>query len=428
LEKEGKKMEININEASAKELLAYYQEKLDEEARNAHSEGRLVCWSAALCPSEFCEAMDVSMVYPETHSAGCGARRSSMDCLEIADQKGYNIDICSYARTNIGYMEMLKQEALTGVTSEKLANSKAARVPLPDFVLTCNNICNTLLKWYENLARELDIPCIIIDAPFNHTMPVPRHNKEYMVGQFQAVIAKLEKICGRQFDYDKFLAAQVQTQRSIYQWNRVASYAFRKPSPLNGFDLFNYMAMPVTCRSKKYSEIVLKKFADELEENDKNGKYAFGAAENEKNRVTWEGIAVWPYLGTTFKGLKNEGALMTGSAYPGMWDFEYIPGDMMSMAETYSKVYLNCGAPHRYEEFYKVVDNSRSDGIILHTNRSCKIMAFLNGEGAEFINTKKKAPFVSFDGDQTDPRVFAPAQFETRIQALSEMMNSQKNQ
>ena len=40
-------MEININEASAKELLAYYQEKLDEEARNAHSEGRLDCWSAA---------------------------------------------------------------------------------------------------------------------------------------------------------------------------------------------------------------------------------------------------------------------------------------------------------------------------------------------------------------------------------------------
>ena len=52
-------MEININEASAKELLAYYQEKLDEEARNAHSEGRLVCWSAALCPSEFCEAMEM---------------------------------------------------------------------------------------------------------------------------------------------------------------------------------------------------------------------------------------------------------------------------------------------------------------------------------------------------------------------------------
>ena len=35
-------MELNVNEASAKELLAYYQEKCDEEARQAKKEGRLV--------------------------------------------------------------------------------------------------------------------------------------------------------------------------------------------------------------------------------------------------------------------------------------------------------------------------------------------------------------------------------------------------
>ena len=34
----------------AKELLAYYQEKLDEEARQAKKEGRLVCWSASVAP------------------------------------------------------------------------------------------------------------------------------------------------------------------------------------------------------------------------------------------------------------------------------------------------------------------------------------------------------------------------------------------
>ncbi len=410
----------------AKDLLTKYQNQMDEDARNAHKEGRLVCWSAALCPAEFCEAMDVAMVYPETHSAGCGARKGNMGLLEAADHKGYNIDICSYGRNNIGFMEMLKQQALTGEEPEALKESKAARVPLPDFVLTCNNICNTLLKWYENLARELNIPCIIIDAPFNHTMPVSRHNKEYMVSQFQSVIKKLEQICGKPFNYEKFYQAQVQTQRSIYQWNRVAALAFRKPSPLNGFDLFNYMAMAVMCRQKPWAEEVWKTFADELEEKAASGQFAFGDAENEINRITWEGIAVWPNLGFTFKNLKSAGNLMTGSAYPGMWDFEYIPGDMMSMAETYTKVYLNCGAPHRYEEFFKVVDNSKSDGIILHTNRSCKIMAFLNQEGAEYINTIKKVPYTSFDGDQTDPRVFTPAQFETRVQALTETMNSLK--
>lgn len=57
-----------------------------------------------------------------------------MDLLEVADEKGYNIDICSYARTNLGYMELLKQEALTGQKPEKLANSKAAYVPLPTWL------------------------------------------------------------------------------------------------------------------------------------------------------------------------------------------------------------------------------------------------------------------------------------------------------
>ena len=232
-------MEININEASSKECLGYFQAKLDEEAWEAKKAGKLVCWSASVAPPEFCVAMDIAMVYPETHAAGAGARKASQDLLDVAHSKGYNIDICSYARTNLGYMELLKQEAMTGEKPEKLATSKAAYVPLPDLVITCNNICNTLLKWYENLAKELNIPCIIIDVPFNHTMPVARHNKEYIADQYRAAIKQLEDITGRAFDYDKFLKVQEQVQRSVYWWNKVATYAYRKPSPLNGFDLFN---------------------------------------------------------------------------------------------------------------------------------------------------------------------------------------------
>lgn len=33
---------------------------------------------------------------------------------------------------------------------------------------------------------------------------------------------------------------------------------------------------------------------------------------------------------------------MTGSAYPGMWDVSYEPGDLESMAEAYSRTYINC--------------------------------------------------------------------------------------
>ncbi len=114
---------------------------------------------------------------------------------------------------------------------------------------------------------------------------------------------------------------------------------------------------------------------------------------------------------------------MTGSAYPGLWSLVYTPGDLESMAEAYTNVYINTCGPNRYEEFYKVVKNSKSDGIVLHLNRSCKLMGLLNNEGAEYVNAKLGVPYVSFDGDQTDPRVFTPAQYETRVQALTEMMD-----
>lgn len=54
-------MEFNAMEASAKECLAYYQAKLDEEAWEAKKNGKLVCWSASVAPPEFCVAMDIAM-------------------------------------------------------------------------------------------------------------------------------------------------------------------------------------------------------------------------------------------------------------------------------------------------------------------------------------------------------------------------------
>jgi benzoyl-CoA reductase/2-hydroxyglutaryl-CoA dehydratase subunit BcrC/BadD/HgdB len=347
-----------------------------------------------------------------------------MPILDVAENKGYNTDICSYCRVNMGYMELLKQKALTGKTPQVLADSPAADVPLPDLVITCNNICNTLLKWYENLANELHIPLLMIDVPFNHEWPVQKHNKEYIVGEFKHVISQLEEICGRPFDYDKFLEVQKQTQRSVAAWNKIATFLTYKPSPINGFDLFNYMGLIVCARSLDYSEITFNKYVKELEAKLEAKKYAFG--DNEKTRVTWEGIAVWIALGHTFKELKGMGSLMTGSAYPGIWDLTYTPGDMESMADAYTHTYINCEIGHRGEVLEQVVSSGKCDGMVVHQNRSCKNMSLLNNAGALYVQKKLDVPFVIFDGDQTDPRNFSEAQFDTRVEALGEMMDAKK--
>ena len=119
-----------------------------------------------------------------------GARKCALELLEHSESNGYSTDICSYARVNLGYMEVLE--------------SPAGNIPLPDLIFCCNNICNTVLKWYENIAKELNIPMILIDLPFNHEYEVTEQNVRYIRGQLSDAIKQLEKLTERSFDYEKF--------------------------------------------------------------------------------------------------------------------------------------------------------------------------------------------------------------------------------
>ena len=74
---------VDIESMSAKDALGYFLPKVDEDARKAKKEGRLVCWSASVAPPEFCTAMDIAIVYPETHAAGIGARHGARLCSKL---------------------------------------------------------------------------------------------------------------------------------------------------------------------------------------------------------------------------------------------------------------------------------------------------------------------------------------------------------
>ena len=409
---------------TSKQKLAYYQDKLYQDAMNARSKGELVCWSSSIAPSEFCEVMGIHMIYPENHAAAVGAKHGALDMIEIAERKGYSLDICSYARINLAYMDLLVEQAKTGVTPEALENCPAPKIPLPDVIITCNNICNTLLKWYENIAVELNIPYIIIDVPYVHTWPIPEYTKTYIVDQFDYAIKQLEELTGKKFDYDKFVEVQKQVQRSVHEWDRAMGMAATVPSPLNGFDMFNFMALIVCARAKYAAEDTFRTLAEELEAKAARGEDAFKGGE--KYRIAWEGIACWPYLSHTYKSLKSLGCNMVGSTYPGAWSIHYEVGDLREMAVGYCKMYSNTCLENKGNVISDVLTSTNSTGIAYHLNRSCKLMSFLNVETAEIVKERTGVPYVSFDGDQTDPRNFSPAQFDTRVQALAEIMEQNK--
>ena len=97
------------------------------------------------------------------------------------------------------------------------------------------------------------------------------------------------------------------------------------------------------------------------------------------------------------------------------------------MARAYSaNVYPNRNLHYDVENMVGLARKFDLDGIIFHSNRSCKLMDFRQYELQRRILAECGVPSVLFEGDQTDPRVFSEAQYETRIQALAEMMAETK--
>ena len=396
---------------TSKELLNQLVAKHYDDALTAKAEGRPVVWATSISPQELLETMDLTVVYPENHAAAIGARKGSMEFISYSEGKGYSSDLCSYARVNMGYVD--------------LKDAEAQNIPQPDLILCCNNICNTVIKWYENIAKELHIPMILFDTPYSYEYQISEESIQYMRRQFYYAIRQLEELTKKRFDYDRLSEVMEVSNSTCRWWKKSTELAMHKPSPLSGFDMFNYMAMVVCMRGNKDGETLFRLWYEELEERMKQNLGPWNNAE-EKYRIMWDGIACWPHLATTFKTLKKYGVNMVASTYPDSWNIRYEKNDLDALVRAYASHYANRSIAYSVDNIAKIAEDYSLDGIIFHSNRSCKLMDFKQYEIQRQVQQRTGVPAVFFDGDQTDPRVFSDAQYETRIQALVELMEKNK--
>jgi benzoyl-CoA reductase/2-hydroxyglutaryl-CoA dehydratase subunit BcrC/BadD/HgdB len=370
-----------------------------------------VGWLTSIFPQEIVEALDLTYVYPENHCAAVSARKEAPRFIEIAEDMGYSVDLCSYARLNLGYAEVGEAEAVT--------------IPLPDFICCCNNICYQVVKWYENLSKRLNIPMIMIDIPFNDLDEPNEDRVKYIQGQLEYAIEQLEKVAGKKMDYDKLKEIMITSNKNSKFWMEATKWTQHTPSPMDGFSLFNYMALIVCARGKVTTAEVLELLEKENAAMAAKGESTY-RGENQEYRVMYDGIAVWPTLGFTAKTLVKNGMNMVSSTYPDAFAIYYDDPTIEGMARGYSGT-----ANTRNIEFHiwarsYLINEWKCDGVIYHMNRSCKIWDFMQYQIAKKTEEATGIPYTIFDGDQSDPRAFSQAQFETRIQGLREVMAQNK--
>ena len=405
---EVKKEKRPVDPNSAKYKLNEIVVNHYKEVQEAKDRGEKIGWCASNFPQEIFRTLGIKVCYPENQAAAIAARGAGEKMCEIAEGEGYSNDICAYARISMAYT--------------KVKDVPEQNMPQPDFLLCCNNICNCMIKWYENIAKELNIPLILIDIPFNPNYEVSDAQVAYIKGQFMDAIKQLEEITGKKWDDEKFKEIMAISNRTSRAWLEATSYTKYHPSPLNGFDLLNHMAVAVCARGTIEAAEAFETLTAEYKKAVEEGTSTFRA--EEKHRIMFEGIACWPHLRVTATGLKSRGINMVATIYADAFGFIY--DDLDGLIRAYSSVPNAVNLERARDVRNEIVKRTDTEGLLVHTNRSCKLWSGFMYEMSRQIGEMCDIPVASFDGDQADPRNFSEAQYETRVQGLFEIMESNK--
>ena len=405
---EEKKARRPVDPNSAKYKLGKIASDAFADAIEAKKEGKPVAWVSSNFPVEIPETLGLATAYPENQAAGIAARGAGERMCEVAEADGYSNDICAYARISMAYA--------------KLKECPEQDVAMPDVLLCCNNICNCMIKWYENLAIELNIPMILLDIPFNPDYEVSQAEIDYVSAQFWDAVHTLENLFDLKWSDERFKEVTGFSCRSSRAWLDATAQAKYTPSPFNGFDLLNHMAVMVTARGKEAAGEAMEQLLKEYKENHENGTSTYRG--EEKYRVMFEGIACWPYLRATSHGLRDRGINMVTTIYADAFGFDYHSFD--EMIATYCSVPNAINLEKSRDKRIKLCKDNNVEGLLVHTNRSCKLWSGFMSEMSRQIGEACGIPVTSFDGDQADPRNFSEAQYDTRVQGLMEIMEANK--
>ncbi len=389
--------------AWTKELVARHYLK----GRYANLHGK-VAWVTSGAPVELLKALDFYVLYPENHGAVCGTLRVAEDICSEAEKAGYSRDICSYARTDIGAL-------LSGKTP-------VGKLPRPDLLMACTNICQTVLHWYRVLAHHFDVPLVLIDTPFIYT-ELTDHALAFVKRQLQEAVPIIEQVAGRALDELELERTTHLSWRASQLWMEIMERSQQRPAPMSVFDQFIQMAPIVEMRG---DAVTVDFYTAMLKELDERIAQGVGVVKHEKKRLLWDNLPIWYRLRYLGELLGRHGIVIVASTYTNAWgelaaliDPQH-PWD--SMARTYSYPILNRGTGVKLHTMRDMIEKYHLDGVILHSDRSCKPYSLGQMDQRERLIRDYGVPALLLEADHNDPRAYSEEQVANRLAAFVEML------
>ena len=352
-------------------------------------------WMSTKFPLELAAAFDLEVFCPESFGAASAQRGTAPALLGAADRRGYGRDLCSYTRMGL---------------------AAARELPRPDVLLCCDNICTNMVQWYQALSQMTGAPLLLLDIPYQCTGGVSEETLNYLEAQFYRSAEALERITGRKWDEAAFRRCCEIENESAEIWERILDRSYAPDAALESFELYDAMPLLVTGRCSVGTAARLRAMEAELSQRPRR--------QERRYRIFFEGTPCFPIFSELKEALSRRKITVAADTLTPSLTFRYedLRGLLRAYCGTINGTGLDAGLARRLE----LCRRARVDGVLVHYNRSCRAWCAALPELERRMREALGIPVISFGGDQGDPDANAPAQLETRLDGLLELMEAQR--
>ena len=352
-------------------------------------------WTTLFVSYEILTSMNVSGMFVEFFGAMLSSTGLSQKFLEIAENKGFSTDSCSYHRTIIG-------AAMNGI------------IPQPDVFIGASIPCNGGVEALRRIGELFNKEVFILNIPIETTSK----SVDYLIDQYEQMINYIEEETGKKLDYNKL-------KQSIRYNNEVREYMLEIedlckhiPSPINYNDLKNFV-MIILLQGSKEGVDVIKAYRDEFKYRIENEDYKLP---EEKHRLLW--IQNRIQFKTDLLELleKQHGANVVIDELNHIWWDKMDENDpLRSLANRMITHPFVGPVERRIKILTQLVKEYKVDGAINPSHLGCR-----QSSGARVLikDALKKidVPLVDLDVDCVDERNYSHGQVLTRLEAFMEML------
>jgi benzoyl-CoA reductase/2-hydroxyglutaryl-CoA dehydratase subunit BcrC/BadD/HgdB len=409
----------------------------------AKEEGKLVCWYEGSAINPFLQAADICWVHGEAYSAMLAARHQEGPAQKAAEERGYQRELCSYARTHLGCaLTNLRNPVPPDAPFVSMAEDKylSHRLPAPDMIISAYAYCSTGQQWDEMTSRLFGkkIPIFNVSLPWIWAQKPDagylkgqewEETSAYVAKQLRDMVVFIEQQTGKAYDWDRLRELMRQVKRASELRLEAMALCSSRPAPASFFDWVASIApinhLPVGPQIVEFFQAV----KSEVEQRVAQG---VGAIHKEKYRLFFDGIMNWNKVGWLAEKFANYDAAVIAGRYTHM-AFWQEPGlidandPVLGMAQNYLVCPNNHSAPILINKILELCDQYEVDGMVLHASRTCR--AFTNPQFliADAASKRRGLQTSTFEGDVTDDSFYKDELVNSRVEAMLEAIDARRS-